>query len=174
MRRWSPCGANTVIGITGVVYAVIFRLDGSKLTIRGRNIVTNDGDLYYAQMAVGDTPTNDFTAGGLRLGTNTTNPTKTSTDVGTFEASTGKAESAGYPKVNDQDANNSGAGTDIVTWMYEYTAGDFTEAAVNEGAIVDNVTTPTAALCHFEFAAPFAITATDALTVFVNHEFLGA
>ena len=58
--------------------------------------------------------------------------------------------------------------------MFAYSAGDFTAASVANGAIVDDIATPTAALCHFKFAAAFEITATDALTVFVNHEFLGA
>lgn len=175
VRRLSPCGANSIVGIHGTVLAVIFDLDGVvQDVIKGTNIVTNDGDLYYAQMAVGDTPTDDFTAGGIRLGSDNTAPTKADTDVTTFIASTGKADVAGYPKVSDADGNNSGSGADIVTWAFTYTAGDFTAGAILEGAIVDNITTPTAALSHFLFAASFAITATDALTVFVNHEFLGA
>jgi hypothetical protein len=80
---------------------VIFALDGSvKRVIKGKNIVTNGGDLYYAQKSVGETPTNDFTAGGLRLGSDNTAPAKGDTDVTTFIASTGKAEKSGYPKTN--------------------------------------------------------------------------
>ena len=33
---------------------------GEKTWLYTHNIVTNDGDLYYAQKAVGDTPTSDF------------------------------------------------------------------------------------------------------------------
>jgi len=163
------------ISVKGTVLAVIFNLDGSiNRVVKGKNIVTNDGDLYYAQRGVEASVTDDFTAGGIRLGSDNTAPTKTDTDVTSFITSASKAESSGYPKVNDTDANNTGSGTDIATWKFEFTAGDFTAAAVKEGAIVDNITTPTAALCHFLFAASFAITSSMALTVFVNHEFLGA
>ena len=33
---------------------------GDKTWYYGKNIVTNDGDLYYAQQAVETTPTSDF------------------------------------------------------------------------------------------------------------------
>lgn len=172
MQRLSGPGGK--VGITGKVYAVIFRPDGTFRVVEGRNIVTNDGDEYYAQMGAGEVPTNDFTAGGLRLGSDNAAPTKPDLDVTTFIASTGKAVSAGYPKTNDVDPNNSGGGLDIVTWKFAYNAGDFTAAAVKEGAIADNIAAPTLILCHFLFAASFSISASEALTVFVNHEFLGA
>lgn len=174
-RRCSPCGDRRKLELYGRVLAVVTDLGGKVVkVIPGTNLVTNDGDLYYAQRAVEDTPTDDFTAGGLRLGTGTTTPAKADTDVTTFVASSGRGEYTGYPKVNDTHANNSGGGTDIVTWMYQYTAGYFTGTGIIEGAIVDNVATPTAALCHFLFAASFNIVATEALSVFINHEFLGA
>lgn len=162
------------ISIEGTVIAHIY--DGDRLvrTIEGKNIVTNDGDLYYAQMAVGGTTvTDDFTAGGIRLGTGTTTPAKADTDVETFVTSASKAESAGYPKTNDTDSNNSGGGTDIVTWKFVFAAGDFTGSAIAEGAIVDNITTPTAALCHWKFAATFDVLSTNSVTVFTNHTFNG-
>lgn len=175
MRRSSPCGDRCRLKVRGKILAVITDLSGKIVrVIPGKNLVTDGGDLYYAQMGVGDTPTNDFTAGGLRLGTGTTTPAKADTDVTTFTTSSGKAVYTGYPKVNDTHANNSGGGTDIVTWMFQYTAGDFTGTGIIEGAIVDDTTTPTASLCHFLFAASFNIVATQALSVFTNHEFLGA
>ena len=33
---------------------------GKKSWLYAKNIVTNDGDLFYAQQAVGETPTSDF------------------------------------------------------------------------------------------------------------------
>jgi hypothetical protein len=33
---------------------------GEKTWYYAKNIVTNDGDLFYAQQAVGETPTSDF------------------------------------------------------------------------------------------------------------------
>ena len=170
-------GPEDKLGITGKVIAVVFGPDGKiRRVIEGKNIVSNDGDMYYAQMAAGEAPDDDFDAAGagLRLGSDDTAPTKPDTDVTTFIASTGKAVSAGYPKTADADANNSGGGVDIITWMFEYSAGDFTAAGIKESAIVDDVGTPTVCLCHFLFAASFDIVASEALTVFVNHEFLGA
>jgi len=161
--------------ITGTIVAVLTNTQtGHKSTYYGHNIITNDGDLYYAQKVVGDTPTDDFTAGGLRLGTGTTTPVKADTDVTTFGSDGDIAETSGYPKVNDGDGDNTGAGTDIVTWLFTYGTGDGNISGIAEGAIVDNLTTPTAALSHFLFASSFSKTSSDTLKVFVNHKFNGA
>ena len=57
---------------------VIENSQGKRL-FAGANIVTNDGDQYYAQMAVSETPTDDFDAAGagLRLGSAVVAPAKT-------------------------------------------------------------------------------------------------
>lgn len=148
---------------------------GLELVIPGLNIVTNAGDTYYAQMVAGESPTNDFdgASSGLRLGSNNTNPTKADTDVGTFLAGTAHALDGGYEKTNDADGDNTGAGVDIVTWRYSYLTSEGNATGIIEGAIVDNRTTPTAALTHFELAAAFDKTASDTLKFFVNHEFSG-
>ena len=156
------------------VLAVLTHADGHKLVIPGHNIVTNEGDIYYAQKAVGASPTDDFTAGGLRLGTGTTTPVKTAIDLTTFGADGDIAETSGYPKTADADGDNTGSGTDIVTWLFTYGTGDGNIAGIAEGAVVDNLTTPTAALCHFLFAASFSKTSSDTLKVFVNHQFNGS
>ena len=141
----------------------------------GKNIVTNDGDTYYAQMAVGETPTDDFAAAGagLRLGTSNTAPAKTDTDVTTFGTDGDIVATSAYPKTNDGDADNTGAGVDIVTWKYEYGTGDANITGIQEGAICDDRTTPTAALTHFLFAGSFNKTSSNTLKVFVNHTFTG-
>jgi hypothetical protein len=162
--------------VSGKVVAVIER-DGKVIrTIEGRNIVTNDGDKHYAQMICGETPDDDFdhADAGIRLGTGTTAVAKTDTDVTTFATGAAKALSASFPATDDSSTGNTGGGVDIVTWKYAFSAGDFTATGIAEGAIVDNRTTPTAALCHFLFAAAFDITSIDALTVYVNHTFTGA
>lgn len=160
--------------VAGRVTAVLrdLRLE-REIVIPGLNIVTNDGDTYYAQVAAGEAPDDDFTAGGLRLGDDNTAPTKTDTDVTNFLAGTGHAEDATYPQTNDGDGDNSGAGVDIVTWRFSYTTGEGNANGIIEGAIVDNTTTPTAALTHFLFAASFNKTSSDTLKVFVNHTMNG-
>jgi hypothetical protein len=164
------------IVITGQVLAILRNeLLAAELIIPGVNIVTNDGDLYYAQSICGEVPTDDFDAAvsGLRLGSDNTAPTKTDTDVTTFLATSGHALDATYEKTNDADVDNTGAGADIVTWRYSYLTSEGNVNNIIEGAIVDNRTTPTAALTHFLFGGVFSKTASDTLKVFVNHEVLG-
>jgi hypothetical protein len=174
------CGESVFAVMNGLqedgwnVLAVLSAKDGSGgLIIPGKNIVTNSGDLYYAQRGAGDTVTTDFTAGGLRLGTSNTSVTKTDTDVTTFGTGGGIVETSGYPKTNDTDADNSGAGTDIVTWKFSYATGEGNITGIQEGAIVNNITTPTAALSHFLFGASFNKTSDFILRVYVNHRFNG-
>jgi hypothetical protein len=157
------------------VIALVRHADGTVTRYKAHNIVTNEGDKYYAQKACGETPTYAFA--NLVLGSTATPSTgKTSTYASiTAIASTSKAKSSGYPKTNDDDANNTGAGVDIVTWKHAYSAGDFTAASVTEGVITTSGASGTdPVLNHFAFASGFAITATDALTVFVNHEMSGS
>ena len=156
------------------IVAVITRGDGRKEIYETSNIVTYAGENYYAQMAAGETPTNDFTAGGMLLGTGTTTPTQEDTSVTTVISGSGKALRSGYPKSNDNDSDNTGADTNVCTWSYYYAPGDVVEEAIAEGAIVNSTSSPTAALSHFLFSAAFDLTESDSLKVFVNHQFSGA
>ena len=128
-------------------------------------------NLYYAQKIVGTTLTKDFAgaSSGLRLGSGSTAPAKTDTNVTTFVTGASIAVVATYPKVNDADADNTGAGTDIVTWRYDFTTSQGNGTGYAEGAIADDKTTPTAVLTHFLFAAAFDKTSSDTLKVIVNH-----
>lgn len=161
------------IKMVGRGFAVLTKANGDIEQIELVNIVTNEGDKYYAQMAMGETPDTDFTAGGLRLGTGTTAPAKTDSDVTTFISGSGKAVKSGYPKTADDDADNTGDGVDIATWTFEYLTSEANAVDIAEGAIVNNITTPTAALSHFLFATPFTKTSSDTLKVIVNHQFNG-
>jgi len=164
------------VRITGRVKAILENIHtGDKRIVHGVNIVTNDGDTYYAQSACAETPDDDFdnVAAGLRLGDDNTTPTKSDTDVTSFLSGTDHAVDGTYPQTDDQDSDNTGAGVDIVTWRYSYTTAQGNAVDIIEGAIVDNDGTPTAALCHFLFAGIFTKTSSDTLKVFVNHTFLG-
>jgi hypothetical protein len=164
------------VAVVGTVLAVLRneRL-GEELLIPGLNIVTNDGDTYYAQSATGETPDDDFdgASSGLRLGSDNTTPTKSDTDVTTFLATSAHALDGTYPMTDDSDGDNTGSGVDIVSWRYSYTTGEGNVSGIIEGAIVDDRTTPTAALTHFLFAASFNKTSSDTLKVFVNHTMNG-
>ena len=96
-------------------------ITGEKTWHYGKNIVTNDGDLYYAQQAVETgTPTSDFggSNGRMELRTGSATPAKADvfTQVTTPIPTSIQEIDSGYPKVNDNDSDNTGAGTDIVTW----------------------------------------------------------
>ena len=162
------------IGLTGKIIAVLTNVRTGEQRIHiAKNIVTNEGDKYYAQMAADETPDTDFSTGGIRLGTGFTSADKDDTDVDT-EDSDGRLDiDAGYPKTDDDDSDNSGSGADIVTWRFSYATGEGNIADIDELAIVDNKTTPTAALCHAQIDPAFTKTSSDTLKVFVNHTFNG-
>jgi hypothetical protein len=165
-----------IMKFTGKIVAVLENTKtGETRVVEGKNIVTNDGDIYYAQSAVATGPTNDFDGSnsGLRLGSANTAPNKTATDVLTLLAGTQHALTAAYPKISDVDADNTGGGANIVTWLYSYTTAEGNVTTIVEGSIVDNRTTPTKALTRFTFAASFDKTTSDTLKVFVNHTFTG-
>jgi len=155
------------------VIAVVIRKNGQKEIYKTKNIVTYAGDDYYAQRAANETPDIDFTSGGLLLGTGTTTPTKNDTSVTTPISGSGKSLRSGYPKTDDDDSDNSGAGTNVSTWSYYYADGDVVAEGIAEGAIVNNTSNPTAALSHFLFSAPFDLTSGTSLKIFVNHKFSG-
>ncbi len=153
------------------ILAVLCRPDG-KILIPGSNIVTNDGDLFYAQLMAGEATTNTFTT--HELGSAGT-PGKTAIRSGfTAIASTQKVQAATYPKTNDADADNTGAGTDIRTTLASYAKADFNDPAITHGWVTNPA--PAAGevlLTGYAFAASFGKTANDTLKVFVNHEALG-
>jgi len=143
------------------------------ILIPGSNIVTNDGDTYYAQrMSVNTSSVQTFTWHELQTaGT----PGKTA-NRSNFTAITNgdKSNSAGYSKTNDADGDNTGAGVDICTHLGEWGKADFDDAAITHGIITNPA--PGASeimLTGYAFAGSFPKTADDTLKVFVNHEALG-
>ena len=149
---------------------------GEELLVPGLNIVTNDGDVYYAQLAMSDSLTDDFQAAGagLRLGSDNTTPTKTDTDVTTFLSGSDHVIDGSYPQSNDSDGDNTGAGTSVMTWTYSYLTSEGNVSSIIEGAISDVRAGPsTAVLTHFLFASVFSKTSSDTLKVIVNHTILG-
>ncbi len=142
----------------------------------GANIVTNDGDIYYAQLAMSDTLTDDFQAAGagIRLGSGTTAPVKTNTDCQTFLSGSDHVIDATYPTSADADADNTGSGASVMTWTYSYLTSEGNVSSIGNGAISDVRAGPsTAVLTHFLFAAVFSKTSSDTLKIIVNHTVLG-
>jgi hypothetical protein len=153
------------------VLAVLNRPTG-KWLIPAANIVTDAGDIFYAQQGANETPTNVF---GIHELASAGTPGKSANrSAFTFIANTQKAHTATYPKTNDGDADNTGAGTDVVSYLASYGKADFNHAAVSHGMITN--TSPGASeplLTGYAFSAPFEKTADDTLKVFVNHTMTG-
>tara|TARA_B100001750_G_C15442393_1_gene564305 strand:- start:176 stop:727 length:552 start_codon:yes stop_codon:yes gene_type:complete len=152
---------------------------GKKSWLYAKNIVTNDGDLFYAQQAVGETPTSDFdgSSGRMELRTGSATPAKDDvySDVTTPVTASRKALDSNYPKTNDGDSDNTGAGTDIVTWRTSWTTSDFNSNAIIGGCIHVGGASPasgTKVLSHFSITS-FNKTSSDTLKIFVNHTFNG-
>lgn len=148
------------------VLAVLCRPDG-KLLIPGCNIVTDAGDVYFAQRASGEAPTNAFTTWEMATaGT----PGKTANrSAFTVIAGSQQAQDATYPRTADNDTDNTGANTETRTSRVTYTAASFNNAAITHGLITN--ATPGASeplFTGFAFAASFAKTASDTLKVFHN------
>lgn len=143
-----------------------------RFLVAASNIVTDAGDLHYAQRAVTESLTNAF--GIHELGSAGTPGKAANRSAFTAIGSTAKAHTATYPKRNDGDTDNTGAGVDIVTFLGSYAKADFNHAAISHGWITN--TAPGASeplLTGYAFGAPFAKTADDTLKVFVNHQMNG-
>lgn len=158
---------------------IIFEREGHKWCTAAHNIVTNDGDIFYAQKQAGETPTNNFSR--LYLSTvnwNASHPAKNSTsdNIASVISGTEKAPSTGYPRTNDPDTDNSGAGARVVTWSFSYGKTDFSDPDIDAGAISKAGVTSwgTASgtdplLTAFDIDPAFAKTTNDSLKFIVNH-----
>lgn len=175
---------NEKMKIKGTIVAVLTNeKTGEKRTFVTHNIVTNDGDLFYAERAVKTATPTDFVDGSgdfdgiMELYNGASGAPAKGNDrsnlVGLVSGSA-KAMDATYPKINDGDADNTGAGVDIVTYLVSYA-----KAEANATGIADVIITnpsPGASencLMHAEFAAAFDKTSNDTLKVFVNHQMNG-
>jgi hypothetical protein len=155
---------------------------GLRRTHITKNIVTDAGDLFYAQRAVGTLPTNFTDGSGVFDGIielyngASASPAKGNTraNLAGLVSGSAKALTAGYPKINDADADNTGAGVDIVTYAVSYT-----KLEANASNIADIIITnpsPGASepvMMHAEFGTPFTKTSNDTLKVFINHTLNG-
>lgn len=167
---WFP-GLGFVVPRHQNVLAVLTTPEGKRL-IPAANIVGDAGDIYYAQLAAAEATTETFNR--MVMATAGT-PGKTATrSTFTEVAASIKALDGGFPKTNDGDADNTGAGIDIATWLTSWTKGDFTEASITHGLIAgSSPTSNDPILTGFAFGATFGKTADDTLKVFVNHQMDG-
>ena len=149
------------------------------------NLVTNDGEIYYAKMGAGETPASNEDFGGTGSGTGyfemgTTAYAEAEGDTyAEFSAGSSAISNSrqtftsGYPKTNDTgDADNTGDATDAVSYAVNYSASSWNDSNVEQGCIHDNSSPvdATKLLSVFSFTS-FAKTSSDTLKVFVNHAF---
>ena len=158
--------------LAGEVIAVrINRKTGQVDRFTGKNLVTNDGDQYYAEAVVNS---ESFPVLGMRLGSDpaSADVAKTDTDVNSFLTGSNQDIDAGYPMTDDTDGDNVSS-NDILTWRVSYGSSAANVNSISEVSLVDSHVAPNNAICHAVFATPFNKTSDDTLKVFVNHEFLG-
>ncbi len=145
------------------------------------NLVTDDGEIFYAKQGAGETPaTNEnFVSGRFEMGTTAYTEAETDTfnqfDVSGSSKISGSRQTftSGYPKTNDTgDSDNTGDATDAVSYAVNYSAASWNDTDVEQGTIHDNSSpvSATKLLAVFSFTS-FAKTSSDTLKVFVNHAF---
>ena len=170
---------------------VVTHQDGSKDWWYGSNLVTNDGDIYYAKRAVPtyvNVTNENFGTSACVLQNPASADTIAKTDaygqVSSPITTTGAVRglTATYPLTNDQDSDNTGASADAISYRFDWATNQIDTSAGNPitgGAIYDvSQTTPVSAtkiLTHWNFTSPatFHKTSTDTLKLFVNHTFNG-
>jgi hypothetical protein len=142
---------------------------GERRLMLGHNLITDDGELHYAELIAQESPTNAF--GAMELATAT--PTQAASDDRsdyTVQSGSEKAFSSGFPKRNDTDTDNTGKGVDVFTYKAEYAAADGNWTGL-DGGIITNAS-PGASepiLTGFDFASSVDKDSSTALTVYVNH-----
>lgn len=168
--------------VRGTVVAVLTDVrTGAREVHATRNIVTDAGDLYYAQRGAKETPTN-FTDGSavfdgiVELATDTGTPAKGDdrADVSGLVTGSQKAMDSGYPKTNDGDSDNPGAATDVVTYRVTYDENTGLDPAI--ASVIITNPSPGASeplLCYALFAAPFSHHDNSSLKIFLNHQISG-
>ena len=177
--------------------------EGDKRWFYGSNLVTSDGDIYYAEVASGETPATNENFGRtnatciLQTGAVTGSDAPVKGDayqdvltplVANHQSTNSETQlvESGYPKTaatsgGDAD-NSSGGGTDAVTYKFTWSKTEINTGSGNPitgGCITDkdgSLASGKKILTHWGFTAPatFHKTNTDTLTLYVNHTMLGA
>ena len=178
------------VTVKGKVVAVLLGPKGEvKQVATGRNIVTDAGDLYYAERAVllttgtpiSPVPTNFTDANGvpdmiMGYGTAGSAPGKASnrSAISAIVAGSELALDATYPLVNDPDADNTGSGADIATYHHEYGAGVGTATGIDRAYLTNPSPGASEALLAYAVISPVINKgAGDTLKLFFNHTFSG-
>jgi hypothetical protein len=166
-------------GLSGIITLELFDENGSLKERREvPNLITDAGDLYYAQKAITDinpaSPAAPTEASGMKLGTGATSPTKADAGLGTYITGSNNPFDATYPQTNNLGAGNGVQARYVTTWG----AGDVTNSAITEivictDAAVDEDPTAAETISRATFSA-INKTASDVLVATWNHLFFDA
>lgn len=162
--------AESELRTAGYLFAVLTDRHGRRrLGGVGTNIVTDAGDVWFAQQAAGETPTNAF--GLLELGTAGDAPGKASNRSNMTTKVTGsqKAFDGTYPKTDDGDADNPGSpGTDVVTWLVSYTTAEANDTGIDRAIITNTSPGASEPVLAYGTLTSFNKTSSDTLKFFWN------
>jgi hypothetical protein len=155
--------------------------------VEAHNLVTTDGAQYYAERGAAQTPLHTFNLGRFALAssyhqTESASVARTLNDFVFSTLSGIKTFDSGYPKTNDTDTDNTGAGVRVVTYRRTYatTQANFTIKAL--GVCKAGFSTNPAAnatlrkiLNYLTLSVAEQITKTSSQTLkaFINHSFSG-
>lgn len=172
------------IDLTGKVVVILKKKDGTKEVHVSKNIITDAGDLYYAERSVKTAVPSNFTDGSgdfdgimeLYNGASST-PAKANNRSNLVDLVSGsaKAMDVNYPKINDDDIDNTGADVDTATYRVSYATNEANASGIAD-VIITNPSPGSVEplLMHAEFSPAFTKTNQDTLKVFVNHNFNGS
>lgn len=162
---------NVLALLRGPRFGILDGVYGAEL-IPGCNIVTVAGNTHLAQKACGESPTNAFTIHEqCSAGTPGTSANRSTFTV---IASSQQVQTSGYPKTNDGDTDNTGAGATVRSTATSYSAASFNNGAITHG-IITNVSPGASEPIYAGWAWSSSInkTSADTLKVFHNSTMLG-
>lgn len=155
-------------------------ITGQKRRIWGRNIVTTAGNVFYGQeISIGflasGSPTNAFAQNYLSsAGPATPGVSDTYASFNSGQ-SAGKALTATYPKMNDGDTDNTGAGATVLTWAFAYTAAEGPYTSIQWCFIAHASAGGTDPILNsYKWTVAWTKDTSTSAKVFVNHTMLGS
>lgn len=151
------------------VRGALYLPTGEKVALAGHNLISTAGELHYAQLIAQGVPTNAFTVCELASAVPVTPAASDNRSNYTIISSSESAFEATYPKLNDGDADNTGAGTDVFTYKIAWSAAAGNWADI-DGGIITNATPGASEPILTGFTITnFAKDSSTSLSLYVNH-----
>jgi hypothetical protein len=160
----------------GVVVVLTNEMTRQKRVIEGPpNLVTTQGDKYYAEMACAQAPTYVFASMSLCTAGPTPVVKASAWNDFTVHAGGVKVHTATYPLCPDIDADNTGLGAAVISWKFEFAAGDGPFVAIQWCFIAAAGAAAGAPILQgYKWGAAWDKDAATSAKIFVNHTLLGA